>query len=202
MDNLEQLKNMWQQQSTPATPALSSNSSTQLVEQLQAYQRKTQKETRWLTFNLVATHVVLFGTFAIMQTWKYIVGVTLIVIAMDFMLVLVWKNQLSSREVDFNQQGTQFVSSILRKLKGRRKISSRFMPLYSLLLLVGLNLGWLDIFPLMELTPLQQLLIQGAMTLLLGVGTFFGIKGFLKKFDAEVNPMIEELDAVERDWMV
>jgi len=202
MDNLDAFKNLWQSQEQELVSRDLPTNESDLAAQLKAFQKKTAKEDFSSPIVGIIVHAVLLSTFYFLHGWKYITGILMVLLAVNMMVALIKRSQLSTKEIDFNQQGTDFITNILRKIKARRKMTTRYMPIYALLLIGGINLSYLDILPLMDLTKVQLLLIHGGLTLMMGLAFYFGIKSYLKKFDDKVNPMVAELEAIEASWMV
>jgi len=200
MDNLEAFKDLWQSQEQEISKGDLPIEDSDLVTQLKAFQKKTAKEDFSSPIVGIIVHAVLLSTFYFLHGWKYITGILMVLLAVNMMIALIKRSQLSTKEIDFNQQGTDFITNILHKIKARRKITTQYMPIYAILLIGGINLGYLDILPLMDLTKVQVLLIHGGLTIGMGIPFYFGIKSYLKKFDEKVKPMVEELEAIESSF--
>lgn len=189
MSELNDLQQLWQGQSA----GHSIPEPEQTLSGIQEFHRKVRRERRWLTLSFIFTFLFLTATFWMYHSTLYVIGILTVFGAMTFMLVLIWKNRLQMDGSQFDLSNQQFLSSNIDFIQRRRALTARYMPVYGFLLILGINVGYIDILGLMDLPSLVRIGIHMGLSLVMILFFRVGIKKHLKKFDLKLTPLLTSL---------
>lgn len=192
MKELNDLKNIWQMQETDVEVK-------DILQGLKEIEQKVKKEKRYLLKSFSFTTIILGVIAYCFHSWLFTIGIILIILAMGMVYYLFWGNraEISDDQNDLSNQ--QFVKANIDFLEKRRSITSKFMPIYAFLLILGLNISYLDILPLFEISFELQFIVQLTFSLLMAIAFYFSIKNHLKKFDEKVQPLVDELEGLIKE---
>lgn len=189
-DELKELQELWQGQEAHPMDALG------LIKRLNALEQKNRKEKRRLLALFPGTMLILLALLLIVPKLPlYILGISLIGLAMLMVIYLVYKNSLPlvSEEQDLDNEA--FLKETVKKLKGRKAMTSRFMWLYTVLLVMGINIGYIDVLSVAD--PVFRILAHTVVTVALPIGNYFAIRKRMQQNEEELQPLIEQLESLQ-----
>lgn len=195
MEDLTEFQQNWKQ----IKPAEDWLPAKDLKSQFKAIYDKTEKERKYLLKTFIGTAVFISATIFLLPTLPYIAGIVMINLAMLIIYSLTKANQESINTAHFGAEGSEFIQQNIDFLNRRRAITATYMPLYAVLLIGGLNLGYITILSLFELTITQRILIHILGSLLMGTGFYFSIKNHLKQFDIKAKPILAHFEKLLED---
>lgn len=187
MEDLNEFQDAWKSQKSDNN---NGNKGDAFNQQFQAIYEKNQKETRYLKSTFIGTTLILSATVILFPTPLYIFGITLIVIAMLIIYLVNENNKASLLGKGLDASNKVFLTQNIQFLENRRALTSKYMPLYATLLILGLNLGYIPILELFELDSIGKILVHLGLTVLMGLAFFFSLRTHLKKFDNKAQPII------------
>lgn len=189
MSELDNLQQLWQQQST-AQPIPDPE---QTLSGIRAFHEKVRREKRGMTISFIFTFLFLSSTFWMYREPLYIIGILTIFAAMAFLLILMWNNKLHMAGNSFELSNQDFLNANIDFIRKRRAITARYMPVYATLLILGINIGYIDLLGLMDLRLLERIGIHIGLSLIMLLFFRIGIKKHLEKFDQKLAPLLASL---------
>lgn len=193
MSELDDFQKLWQKQSANQ----SIPDPEQTLAGIQEFHRKVRRERNGLSLSFAFTFVFLTATFWMYRDMLYVIGILIIMGAMSFILILMWKNKLRMTGSQFELSNQQFLSSNIDFIQKRRTITARYMPVYAFLLILGINVGYIDILGLMDLPSLVRIGVHIGLSLMMMLFFYIGIKNHLKKFDKKLAPLLSSLKSMK-----
>ncbi len=193
MTELDDLQQIWKGQSSH----MDLPGPEQVLNGIQDLHKKVQKERKGMTLSFILTFLILGATTFMYSKPFYIIGLLLIFLAMSFMLFLIWKNKEADTGNHFDLTNQNFLQKNIRFIQHRRKITTKYMPIYASLLILGLNTGYINILEEFGMDGMMRLGIHIGFTLLMVLAFYFGIKNHLKKFDEKIIPLLDSLRSME-----
>lgn len=160
--------------------------------------RKTEsKQRREQLFMLIITPLTIGFLFWVMP-WQESTGITislfLIALAMIGVLILSIRSKVKTLDISETSDNELYLKTQIRKLKARYIIAGKHMYVYTILLVIALNISY---FILLE--PLEswvRILIHTVLTAAIFGFMHWQIKRKLKKYDRELKPMIEKMEGM------
>lgn len=163
--------------------------------------KKTEKkQKRELIFMAIITPLTL-GFIAWSLPWEesplLLLSWLLIAIAMVGIFGLTFKAKLSKSDSSEILSNRDFIQTQIKKLKSRYTIASTYMYIYTLLLIMGLNIAY---FILMEpFSTSTRIIIHISLSVAILVFMRFSIKKKIKKYDKTLKPLIEQMENLLED---
>jgi len=108
-----------------------------------------------------------------------------------------WKKQFRYSSLDFSLPGSELIESVLAKLNYQKKLFRIHFPLFSLSLIIGINIIYLGVFRQYGIADRLIYHLAGSAFILLAAP--LGLKIRKMKFNKEYQPLIDELEAVSAD---
>lgn len=184
--NFDHIQQLWQSQKSQPfdLPGL-----------IKGLKKTEKKQKRELMFMAIITPMTL-GIIAWSLPWKenpvFILSWLLIAIAMIGIFGLTFKAKLNKSDSSESLSNRDFIQTQIKKLKSRYKIANKYMYIYTMLLILGLNIAY---FILMEPFPTSiRLIIHISLSVAILVFMHFSIKRKIKKYDKTLKPLIEQME--------
>ncbi len=195
MNELDDLQRLWQGQASDSPLP----DPEQTLSGIQEFHRKVRRERRSMMISFTCTFLFLSATFWILHSPFYVIGVFLVFGAMGFLLDMMWKNKLSNNGSRFELSNQDFLNASIDFIQKRRAITTRSMPVYAFLLILGINVGYIDILELMDLPLLGRLGIHIGLSLIMAFLFGVGVKKHLEKFDDKLAPLLANLKKLQQE---
>lgn len=183
----EALQDLWQNQT-------SDRENDQLVEKLVKQDRKQRNEKRYMLITFVGTSLIMFANiFLFLNAPLSILGLLLIVATMWWFYWITQKNKtfLNGKSPDLSNQG--FIQDQIKNLEEILHATEKHIPIYAIGLVAGLNLVYVRIFDLMDLSWPFRLLFHGGGTLFIMLIFIYGVVIKLSQYKKKISPVLEEL---------
>lgn len=190
-DDIKQWQDMWSgQDSNP--PKLDG-----VISQLVKAERKNKRDRIIMIITFPLTFFCLLSVMPVLQSPLYMISLLLITGAMLMILLLTYRTKLDAvaSEEDFSNK--VFLENQVKKLKGKMKITSYYMWIYVILLVLGINIGYIE-----ALRPAGlgfRFFAHSIVTVGMLVGMYFGIKQRMEKYKVELEPLIEQLEFLQKN---
>jgi len=152
---------------------------------------KNQRLFMTITF-LITTAILLTLAFWTGKIFTFL-GIGFMILAMGILMLYIWrtKQPFPSEQHDLNNQ--DFVKQNITFLQRGRNLSAKYMPVYAVLLIIGINFTLVDPLFLMELSLALKIAIHVGLSLFMVWFFYRGVQNYLKKYDARTKPMLKEL---------
>jgi len=184
-------KNLWEEKKSSPLDVKT------LINQLTRVEKKNNKERIILAISFPGTVLILLLFLPISKSYYYLTAILCIGLGMLLILWQLYKSKLkpSTQEGDLNNQN--YIAATIKNLKRKMMITSKYMWIYTFLLLLGLNTGYIEV--LQQLSIPLRILIHVLLTLGILVFMYVGIKKRMLKNKKEIQPLIDELEDLHPD---
>lgn len=184
-------KNLWEEKKTSPLDVKT------LIHQLTRVEKRNKKERIILAISFPITVLILLLFLPISESYYYLTAILCIGLGMLLILWQLYKSKLkpNTQEGDLNNQN--YIAATIKSLKEKMMITSKYMWMYTFLLLLGLNTGYIEV--LQHLSIPLRILIHVLLTLGILVFMYVGIKKRMLKNKKEIKPLIDELEDLHQD---
>lgn len=183
-EDISNWKNLWEEEKSNSFDVKS------LIHQLTELERKEKKERVFVMIAFPVTLLILGLLLPIFESGYFIIAISCIGIAMLILLLQIYKSKLkNSNEASFDNQA--YIKKSVKSLKGKMRTTSRYMWLYTFLLLLGLNVGYMEV--LKNVNSPIRIAIHAGLSLAILVFMYFGIQRRVKKNKRDILPLIQKL---------
>ncbi len=195
MTDFNDLQQIWQGQSTQASVP----SPQETISGIRRFKKRIRRERRSIIHTFLVTFIVLTGSIWLFPKTLYVIGIVTAIGGMSIVLVQFWKNKTAEEGEHFQLTNQQFLEKNIQMLKERRAITSRYMPWYAFLLILGLNISYIDLLQVMDLNLWMRIGIHVVFTLLMWMIFHTSVQNHLKKFDEQVGPLLKSLEKIKAE---
>lgn len=182
---------LWQQESAKGIDINT------FIGDLEKIERKAKGERLAILFAIPLTLIVLYVALAPLSLFYRTSAILLIGGAMIMILWMLYRSKLTIGGETAELNTTGFLNHNITALKRRWLTTKRYMWIYTLLLVAGLNIGYFELF--MPFETSTRLLIHGSLTITMIFLMYLGIRARLKKYEIELLPLIKELESVQQE---
>lgn len=191
--DISNLQNLWKEEKSSYFDL------NKLITQLNKIEKKGKLERIVLLISVPITIVILATLLPLFSNQNYLISILLMSLGMLMILIQTFrsKNNLIKNEHELNNQN--YIETLIVKLKERMLTTSRYMWVYALLLITGLNIGYIDILEKFNI-PLSakiitHFMLSGVMLYLF----YYGISKRKKKNNDEILPLINLLENLKKE---
>lgn len=191
--DISNLQNLWKEEKSTSFDL------NKLITQLNKIEKRGKLERIVLLISVPVTIIILATLLPISSNQNYLISILLMSLGMLMILIQSFrsKNNLIKNEYELNNQN--YLETLIVKLKERMLTTSRYMWVYALLLITGLNIGYIDILEKFNL-PLSakiitHFMLSGVMLYLF----YYGISKRKKKNNDEILPLINLLENLKKE---
>ena len=197
MMNIDDLKSDWKSQQKPGSSAKQEVDPTSLLNSFENVQHKTKKENIILSITLSLTIAFLWGMVYFLgnTSWWVYTGVIIMTVEMIATAAFAWYRNSLKKWGNVQSDSYNHILAAIKKLKYRKFLMIYVMPMYGLLLITGINLVYIDVIS--ELSSTLRWVIHLSVSGILAVFFIVQIARRLKKERREIDPLIEELQAMK-----
>lgn len=188
-DELDKWKGLYQQKKANEIDIHS------LIGGFNKIEKKQRRERIFLTIVFPITIYLLIQVMPSISNPYYLGAVVLMSFAMLFLLAMTYKNRVSKIDMTQKFNNKDFIENQISALKHRILITSKYMWIYAIILVAGINVGYIEALHYFS-WPVRILGHVGVSGMML-VGFYFGVKNKLKKYDKEVVPLIQQLESLQ-----
>ncbi len=119
-----------------------------LVDKLKSFEKKQFRINLAKTIAVVA---ILANFTFLLQSHKteslfLYVGLIWVLLSTVIFMIIYWRMQFKLSDLNLNDTTSNLINSAINKLNNQKKINTRFLPIYVLFLVVGINIVYLGIF--------------------------------------------------------
>jgi hypothetical protein len=192
--DLDTFKKDWQQQKVPeVTKTAASESLYQRFEKINKKMMRTNVVTSILMIATMFFIGWIWWLYEAKQGWAFDGSILSIEILIILVSIVFWSRVMQEKHMALNKDTKSFLKAAIGKLKRSVYITKRVIPVYAVLLNLSLVLYFYD---LMKHKP-SWFLIATLITTAYIIGvSIVGNKRHRKKQRKEIEPLIEEMEAV------
>ncbi len=181
---MNEWKKLWQQERA------NSLSSEELIKKLNLIEKKSRFGRRAMFVSFGSGILLLLFLLPVLENIYYSVSLLCFLAGMSLLLVQSYKNKF-----DFLDEETlnnkEFTQKLLQKLDGKLRMLSKTMAIYTLLLLLGINIAYLK--SLEELSLFPRIFLHSGVSVAILLFMLFTLKRKRKKLREEITPLRERL---------
>ncbi|MDC1161869.1 hypothetical protein OAT18_00345 [Tenacibaculum sp.] len=181
-------QNLWKEEK--ATPLDVSK----LITRLNKIEKKGKLERIVLLIAVPIMIIVLVTLLPLLSNIYYLISIGLISFGMIIILIQSYRSKynLISNDVELNNQ--KYLKNLIYKLKQQMLITSRYMWLYTFLLVLGLNIGYIDILQKFNISIAVRIIIHVVFTIVMISIMYYLIEKRKKENNKEILPLINFLE--------
>ena len=189
--NFEDIKNLWQQ------VKFNSIDLDKLINELNQTERKSIREKVLLMILFTLTLIALMLLLPFTESMYYLIAILLFGIGMLMILFQVYKSKFAAKKTEKFLDNRKYVGQLIKSLNRKMEITSRYMWIYTLLLISGFNLGYIEALSGMDLSI--RIIIHIVLSSMILWFMNSAIKKRIKKNQTEILPLIKKLENIERE---
>ncbi|NGP88941.1 hypothetical protein [Fodinibius halophilus] len=195
--NLDELKSDWQSMDKPSTFEVDSKQFKKMINYFEQIQQKTRKENIIMSILFVLSIAFLWAMYSFMNnaSWWVWSGVSILSVEMVAAAVFAWYRNTGKKWKQLRRESQQYLSLAIRKLKYRKFLMLVIIPIYTLLLIVAINLIYIDV--LSDLRLLWRWAIHCGVSVVLAGFVGFEIRRRYRREQQEITPLIDEFEAIK-----
>lgn len=188
-DFIKELQNTWYQ--VKQEPA----NTEKFINELIHIEKKDKFARIFLLILFPLTLIALLIILPFASSIYYQIAITLICIGMLIILLTFYQSKITFIKNEAILDNISFINRLQKSLKRKMEITSRYMWIYTFLLISGINIGYIEV--LKEMNISIRIFIHLALTLILFWFMYSGIKKKIKKNQIELVPIIEKLESIK-----
>lgn len=196
MNNFDEMARLWQKNKAVLNESKKLNSSA-IVKKI----KQTEKILRARNIFKMLAIILIFSSFVYyllitnMFSGLIMIGTIILIIGTILFMIIYWRNQFSMKKLNFLLSEQDFIDDTIQKIEKQKIDFKQLFFFYILLLIVGINLIYFDIFQSHEFT--FRILIHSSYSLFLFLLYFAGLRIREKVFNSKFNPLINELELIK-----
>lgn len=197
MDNLHDLQNIWQNHQTDRELSIDADKILEsILNKIKNTERKVLRINIFKTLTVSVLIIYFIRLFILTNSggafsW---IGVGFISISTIVMMILYWKIQFKSSNLNHNLPQSEFVSDAVHQMRSHKKQFIKLFSWFVFFIIIGINLFYIDL--LIDLDSGTGLMYHFAITFFLLLTFYMGLKFREKRFKKEFQPLIDELESV------
>lgn len=190
-NDFENLQNMWKQVKSE-TGELD-----KLISNLNQMERKSKRERALLIILFPLTIGVLMMLLPFTKSVYFMTSIGIIAIGMLMLIYLMYQSKIKINMTNESLDNKIFVDSMINNLHRKMRITSRYMWIYSVLLIIGINIGYLEAIKEMDLYI--RIAIHSILSAILLLFMYSAIKKKKIKNKIEIWPLLEKLENLQKE---
>lgn len=188
-NNFDDLKNIWQQVKSDPVEY------NQLISKLKRMERKSKIEQGLLLFLFPMTLIALLILLPFTKSIYYLISISLFGIGMLMILFQIYQSRIKHNIKQDSLSNKEFVNNMIMTLHRKMKITSRYLWIYTILLITGINIGYIEV--LAEMILFHRLLVHFAISIVVAWFMYSSINKRIIKNKRENLPIIENLKKIQ-----
>ena len=195
--NLNDLKSDWQSMDKPSSLDADNKQYATMLNSFEDIQRKTRKENIVITILFVLTIAFLWGMFSFVDdaSWWVWSGIMIMTVEMILAGIFAWYRNTSKKWNNLRQNSRRYLSSAIRKLKYRKVLMLIVIPVYTLLLIVALNLIYVGV--LSDLQLIWRWIIHAGVSIVIAGFVAFEVRRRYNKEQQTIDPLIRDFESMK-----
>lgn len=195
--NIDELKKDWKTRKTPVEDVGIDQKLSSRLDEYHQIQRKTRLNNVICSILFGCSIIFLWCVVYFMQeaSWWVYSGILVLSVEMVLGSGFAWYRTSLKKADHIQVDSYTYITKAIQKLRYRKLFSRYIIPLYSLLLVTGINLVYVDV--LSDYSMIWRLMIHFAVSLAIAVFVVLEFRKRIKKQRNEIDPMIVDLKSVK-----
>ncbi|GGW46219.1 hypothetical protein [Arenibacter certesii] len=185
-------KNLWKEEKSGPLDI------TKLIADLNKIEKRGRTERIALLIALPMTLILLLFLLPVLSNTYYLTAVSLIGLGMIMILIQIYKSRFGAIKNEAELSNQKYIVKLIDKLKKQMLITSRYMWFYTLLLILGINIGYVAILEHSGLSLFSRIMIHSVLSAAMFAFMYFSILKRKKKNNQRILPLIAFLDNLKR----
>ncbi|NQY07645.1 MAG: hypothetical protein HRT68_15980 [Flavobacteriaceae bacterium] len=186
--DIKNWQNLWKEEkSTPLDLR-------KLITHLNKIEKKGKLERIILLVAVPITIIVLATLLPVLSNIYYSISIILISFAMMMILIQSYRSKYSLISNGAELNNNKYIKYLIHKLKQRMLTTSRYMWLYTFLLVLGINVGYIDILQKFNISIIVRIIIHLIFTVLMICAMYYSIEKRKKENNNGILPLIDFLE--------
>ncbi|MEM9917289.1 MAG: hypothetical protein AAF990_04295 [Bacteroidota bacterium] len=169
-----------------------------VADQIEQLDQKLRKENRWIIISFSITLPILITMASLLpaQPLLFYVGMAGLYFQLSIFMAFFVNRRLKKSRTATVSDSQSFVASTISQLKYNKQITDKYMPFYALFLVLFISLMQIGVFSTTTIPLSLKVSMPIIVALLLGLVFWAGIRRKKEKDALEIDPMIEDLEAL------
>lgn len=181
-------QNLWKQEkSTPLDLS-------KLITHLNKIEKKGKLERIILLVAVPVTIIVLATLLPILSNIYYLISIVIISFGMIMILFQSYRSKYNLISNDAELNNHKYIKNLIHKLKQRMLTTSRYMWFYTFLLVLGINIGYIDILQKFNVSITVRIIIHVVFTVLMICLMYYSIEKRKRENKKGILPLIDFLE--------
>ncbi|MCK0132490.1 hypothetical protein MWU59_13355 [Flavobacteriaceae bacterium F08102] len=181
-------QNLWKvEKSTPLDLS-------KLITHLNKIEKKGKLERIVLLIAVPTTIIVLASLLPLLSNIYYLLSIVLISFGMIMILIQSFRSKYSLISNDAELNNHKYIKNLIHKLKQRMLTTSRYMWVYAFFLILGINIGYIDILQNFDITLIVRIIIHIVFTGIMFYLMYYFIEKRKKENNREIFPLVDFLE--------
>lgn len=181
-------QNLWKEEKATAIDL-----STWIVH-LNKIEKKGKLERIILLAAVPITIIALVTLLPLLPNMYYLTAIVLISFSMLMILIQSYRSKYSLPSNDTELNNHKYIKNLVQKLKQRMLTTSRYMWYYTFLLVLGINIGYIDILQQLNVSLTVRLIIHAVFTVVMICIMYYAIEKRKKENNRGILPLIDFLE--------
>lgn len=190
-NDFENFQNIWMQVKSETGEV------DKLIENLNQMERKSKRERALLIILFPLTIGVLMMLLPFTKSVYFMTSIGIIAIGMLMLIYLMYQSKIKINMTNESLDNKIFVDSMIINLHRKMRITSRYMWIYSVLLIIGINIGYLEAIKEMDLYI--RIATHSILSAILLWFMYSAIKKKKIKNKREIWPLLEKLENLQKE---
>lgn len=169
-----------------------------LIQQLNSIEQKGKLERIILLISTPITIILLMTILPVFSNIHYLIAIILIGLGMLTILIQSYRSKYNLIDNGVELNNEMYIKTLIKKLKERMLTTSRYMWIYTFLLVLGLNIGYLDILEKFNHPLIAKIITHIVLTSVMFYIMYYGIEKRKKKHSNEILPLVEVLKNLDK----
>ncbi|WP_026809201.1 hypothetical protein [Arenibacter latericius] len=181
-------KNLWKKEKSAPLDI------NKLISDLNKIEKKGRRERIALLIALPMTLILLLFLLPVLSNTYYLTAVSLIGLGMIMILIQIYKSKFGIIKNDVELSNKKYIVNLIYKLKKQMLITSRYMWLYTLVLILGINIGYVTILENFGLSFFAKTIVHSVLSATMFTFMYLSISNRKKKNEERILPLIDFLE--------
>lgn len=171
----------------------------ELIDRINSVEKKGRLDRIVLIIAVPITITLLVIILPVFSNVYYFSSVTLIGLGMLMILIQTFRSKINLIGSHTELNNKRYLENLISKLKERILIASKYMWVYTFLLIVGINIGYTSILKAFDLSIFARIITHITISVVMLYLMYYGIEKRKKKDKKGLTPLIELLENLNRE---
>jgi len=165
-----------------------------LIPKINQIEKKNKKESIFLLIVFPLTILILAFLLPVVKSVYYLLAICSIAAGMLLILIQLYRGKIRQGAKEDISSNQDFMKATIKSLHKKRLMTSRYMRIYTVLFLSGINLGYIEIIG--SLNVVSRILMHSAISVAILLFMYFSIRKRINKNNQKMSHLIDELNSL------